>query len=84
MRRLQQRNWNWSMSLQALCLVPVVSLVHGVLQTSRNDTEIIYLIPSPELHVMLGAVNSLCNHLLKEFEKMLSRIVYAVCDAWNA
>lgn len=44
------------------------SNIHEPIFTGNPDTLIIEIIPPPELHLMLGVVNTLYNHMLKEFQ----------------
>ena len=42
--------------------------IHLPILTSSSDVVILDLIPPPELHLLLGVVNTVFGHMLKEFE----------------
>ncbi|CAH1105875.1 unnamed protein product [Psylliodes chrysocephalus] len=44
------------------CIYPPI--FHG-----SKDSKILYLVPPPELHLLLGGVNTIVNHMFGDFEK---------------
>lgn len=42
--------------------------IHPPLITTTEDKNLLEIIPPPELHLMLGVVNTVFTHMLKEFE----------------
>lgn len=43
--------------------------IHPPVFTTSEDKQLLQIIPPPELHLMLGVVNTLYKHLLTEFEQ---------------
>lgn len=55
------------------------SCIHPPLLDTSVDWKILDIVPPPELHLMLGAVNTIINHMAKDCEKHVTHYTDKIC-----